>query len=320
MPFNFHNTLKEYNLTLDRITPEILQVNVGKLCNQACLHCHVEAGPKKKEVIKSDTVDRIIEVLANSPNIKTVDITGGAPEIVPDFRRLASESVKLGKHVIDRCNLTIFFEKGHEDLPQFLKEHSIEVIASLPCYSRDNVDKQRGTGAFDKSIEGLLILNELGYGKDDPKLPLHLVYNPLGPSLPPAENQLEETYKKNLQEDFGIFFNRLFTITNVPIKRFLHQIKREGKEEEYMELLVSSFNPHAAEKVMCRNLISIGWEGGLFDCDFNQMLNLPIGGKKVTIWDIDSFDNFNSGKITFDSHCYACTAGAGSSCSGSLLE
>jgi radical SAM/Cys-rich protein len=316
---SFQETLKREGLEVRRLPLEILQINVGKLCDLACLHCHVEAGPNRKEIMERRTAERILELLAKSPGIHTVDLTGGAPELNPNFRFLVEESKKYGREVIDRCNLTIFFEKGQEETPFFLKEYHVQIIASLPCYIKENVDGQRGRGVFDKSIRALQLLNELGYGREGTSLFLHLVYNPVDFNLPPPQNQLEADYKEELRKIFGIEFNRLLTITNMPIKRFLHQLDREGKFEDYMNLLVSNFNPHAALGVMCRNLISIGWDGQIYDCDFNQMLEIPLGGRKRTVWEIESFEELSSGDIAFDDHCYGCTAGTGSSCSGALI-
>jgi len=264
--------------------------------------------------------ERIIELLKNSPNIKLVDITGGAPELNQNFKPITLAARALGFEVIDRCNLTVFFEDGYSDLPEFLRDNSVHVVASLPCYSKENVEKQRGSGVFQKSIDALQRLNSLGFGSPESDLVLDLVYNPLGPPLPPDQRKLEVAYKEELRDLFQIEFNNLFTITNVPISRFLHQLKREERYEEYMDLLAGSFNPHAAERIMCRSLVSIGWTGELFDCDFNQMLEIPLGSKRKTIWDINSFDEVSSGKIAFADHCYACTAGTGSSCGGSLVN
>lgn len=316
---SFQETLNRNGLNLSRRKTEILQINVGKLCDLACLHCHVEAGPKRTEIMTRETAERIMRLLERSPGIHTVDLTGGAPELNPNFRFLVEESKKSRREVIDRCNLTIFFEKGQEETPYFLKEHRVQIIASLPCYSKENVDGQRGRGVFDKSIRALQLLNELGYGREGTDLLLHLVYNPVDFNLPPSQGQLEADYKEELRRLFGIEFNRLFTITNMPIKRFLHQLEREGKFQEYMELLVANFNPQAALGVMCRNLISIGWDGQIYDCDFNQMLEIPLGGRKRTIWEIESFNDLSSEEIAFADHCYGCTAGAGSSCSGVLV-
>ncbi|PIR18058.1 MAG: radical SAM protein [Deltaproteobacteria bacterium CG11_big_fil_rev_8_21_14_0_20_49_13] len=316
---SFENNLVEHRIDITHKPLEILQVNVGKLCNQACHHCHVEAGPKRTEIMEKRTVDRLIELLDQSPTIYTVDITGGAPELNPHFRTLVAAARQRNKEVIDRCNLTVFFEKGQEETAHFLKAHQVKVVASLPCYSKKNVDAQRGGGVFDKSIRALLLLNELGYGKNDSGLTLDLVYNPLGAFLPPSQEKLELDYKKELHELFGIEFNHLFTITNMPIKRFLDQLVRENKYEEYMTLLANNFNATAASIVMCRNLISIGWDGNIYDCDFNQMLDIPSGKTKTNIWDIETFDQINKSPIAFANHCYGCTAGAGSSCGGKLI-
>lgn len=314
----FTERLEYEGISITRKTFEILQVNVGKFCNQACLHCHVEAGPKRKEIMEQQIAERAIELLKTSETIHTVDITGGAPELNPNFRYLVTEARNLSKHVIDRCNLTVLFEPGQENSARFLADNEVHIIASLPCYSKDNVDKQRGNGVFEKSIRALRLFNELGYGVPGSSLLLDLVYNPLGPSLPPEQAKLETAYKKELRELFGLEFNQLYAMTNMPIKRFLHQLEREGKYEQYMQLLASSFNANAALGVMCRNLISVSWDGGLYDCDFNQMLEIPLGGKSVTLWDIESFDDLSSAEIAFGYHCYGCTAGSGSSCSGAV--
>lgn len=316
---SFENKLAEHRIDITRKPLEILQINVGKLCNQACHHCHVEAGPKRTEIMEKRTVDRLIELLDQSSTIHTVDITGGAPELNPHFRTLVVAIRQRDKEVIDRCNLTVFFEKGQEETSYFLKAHQVKVVASLPCYSKKNVDAQRGGGVFDKSIHALRLLNELGFGKKGSGLELDLVYNPLGAFLPPSQEKLELDYKKELHALFSIEFNHLFTITNMPIKRFLDQLVRENKYEEYMTLLVNNFNVSAAENVMCRSLISIGWDGTIYDCDFNQMLEIPVGRKHRTIWDIQSFDQINESPIAFANHCYGCTAGAGSSCGGKLV-
>ena len=317
---SFKETIRSTLGDLERTTLSTVQINLGKLCNQACLHCHVEAGPKRTEIMSKEVAERIIELLNNSPTVKSVDITGGAPELNENFKIIATSARMLGLHVIDRCNLTVFFEPGQEDLPNFLRDQSIHIIASLPCYSKDNLEKQRGSGVFQKSIEALQRLNELGYGRPGTGLVLDLVYNPLGPSLPQAQQTLEAAYKHELRELFQIEFDNLFTITNVPISRFLHVLKRENRLDEYMNLLAANFNPYAAQGIMCRSLISIGWKGELYDCDFNQMLELPLGGKRKTIWDLESFDEAAIGSIAFADHCYACTAGAGSSCSGTLVN
>ncbi len=317
MLVNFLEKIKKENIVLKRYPTEILQINVGKLCNQACHHCHVEAGPQRTESMEKKTVDRILELLKKSPFIHTIDLTGGAPELNPHFRYLILECKKLNKILLDRCNLTVLLEHGQEELAEFLKENRVQIIASLPCYSKDNVDEQRGKGVFDKSIQALQLLNEVGYGRM-PHLKLHLVYNPLGAFLPPPQEKLKKQYKKELKTLFDIDFNDLYTITNMPIKRFYEDLKRKGEFESYMNLLERNFNSEASKMIMCRNLISIGWEGKIYDCDFNQMLDISLGRQDKTIWDIESLDYISDG-IAFDNHCYGCTAGAGSSCSGALL-
>ncbi|MBI2375688.1 MAG: arsenosugar biosynthesis radical SAM protein ArsS [Deltaproteobacteria bacterium] len=299
-----------------------LQVNVGKLCNMACHHCHVEAGPKRTELMSREVAARIVEVLADNPGVGLVDLTGGAPELNPSFRWLVSAARGLGRRVIDRCNLTILFEPGMEDLARFLAEHQVEVVASLPCYQRENVEKQRGKGAFDKSVEGLRVLNALGYGRPGSGLVLDLVYNPVGASLPPAQAELEAAYQRELGRLFGIQFNRLLTITNMPIKRFAHFLERTGKYEAYMSLLVSHFNAATVPGLMCRTLLSVGWDGRLYDCDFNQMLELPLGlgshRPPRTLWQLGSLDALEGAWVATGDHCFGCTAGAGSSCGGAL--
>lgn len=315
---DFDSTLRDQGLgILRRSEVTTLQINVGKLCNQACHHCHVEAGPKRTEIMSPEIADRIVNLLVTSPSIQIVDITGGAPELNPNFARLVLLSRALGRHVIDRCNLTVFFEPGQDDLPEFLAGNKVEVTASLPCYTAENVDKQRGRGVFDKSIRALRLLNELGYGERGSGLILNLVYNPLGASLPPTQEKLEAEYKMQLKQHFGIGFNRLYTIANMPIKRFSEFLIRNGQQAEYMSLLVNHFNPATVENLMCRSLVSVGWDGKLYDCDFNQMLDIESPGQK-TIWDISSFYELSNRKIATGNHCFGCTAGAGSSCGGSL--
>ncbi len=317
-PADFETTLAEYRLRLLRQTLEILQVNLGMRCNQACHHCHVEAGPKRTETMDARTARRVLELLARAPQVHTLDLTGGAPELNTVFRPLVEGARALGRKVIDRCNLTILFEPGQADTAEFLACHGVAIVASLPCYTKDNVEKQRGLGVFDKSIAALKQLNALGYGQAGTGLELDLVYNPVGTSLPPPQAALEARYRLELADHFGIVFNRLFTITNMPIKRFLHELLREGRYEAYMRSLVEAFNPHAAAGVMCRNLLSVGWDGRLFDCDFNQMLELPLGARARTIWEIETLTQLDEQPIRFASHCFGCTAGAGSSCGGSL--
>ena len=295
-----------------------LQINVGKLCNQVCLHCHVDAGPhKKRENMDWPTFSRIISLAEQSPGLTTVDLTGGAPEMNPHFRTAVSAFRSMGLDVMDRCNLTVLSEPGQEDTASFLAEHRVKVVASLPCYSRDNVDKQRGEGVFGKSIDGLLALNQLGYGKQGSGLILDLVYNPTGPFLPPNQATLERDYRNRLFEDFGICFNNLFTVTNMPIKRFLFDLKKSGRFGEYMTLLVDSYNPSIKDKVMCRNVLSISWDGKVYDCDFNQMVGMSakVG---ASIWQMENFEFVEGKGIALADHCYGCTAGAGSSCGGSL--
>jgi radical SAM/Cys-rich protein len=297
---------------------EILQINVGKLCNQTCGHCHVNAGPGRKEIMTRATIDRVVDWLG-STDIAKVDITGGAPEIIPDFRYLVGRVKKLGRHVMDRCNLTIFFEPGHEDLPEFLAQHGIEVIASLPCYTAGNVDAQRGTGVFDKSIRALQRLNRLGYGTD-PRLNLHLVYNPLGAKLPGAQAELEADYHAELKQHFGIVFNRLYTITNMPIARFAAWLSHNGEYDRYMQLLVENFNPDSVAGLMCRSTLSIGWRGEVYDCDFNQMLDLQwTNSRPLFLWDIEPAA-LDGRPIQTGDHCFGCTAGAGSSCGGAIIK
>ncbi|MBK7963242.1 MAG: arsenosugar biosynthesis radical SAM protein ArsS [Bdellovibrionales bacterium] len=306
------------SLHLVRKASQILQVNIGRLCNLACHHCHVEAGPKRTENMTEATVSRVIDLLKTSKNITTVDLTGGAPELNPHFKNLVITARALGKKVIDRCNLTVLYEPGQEETMHFLKHNQVHIVASLPCYSKENVEKQRGRGVFDKSIEAILSLNALGYGQIGSGFILDLVYNPTGPFLPPAQQKLESDYKKELKELFNIEFNQLYTITNMPIKRFLKDLEKSGRLDSYMELLANSFNPTAAKGIMCRDLVSIAWNGEVFDCDFNQMLELPLSRGKTTVWDLASFDELENENITFANHCYACTAGAGSSCGGSI--
>jgi radical SAM/Cys-rich protein len=315
----FEQTLSDSNFILNRKKLSTLQINIGKLCNLACHHCHVEAGPLRTEVMNEETANRLIELVKISSDIKTIDLTGGAPELNPNFKNIVRASRAVGKEVIVRCNITVLFEKGQEETAQFFRDQQVKVVASLPCYSKENVEKQRGRGVFDKSIEGLKLLNNLGYGQLNTNLILDLVYNPVGAFLPPNQIELEIAYKRELKDLFNIDFNNLFTITNMPIKRFLDDLIRQDKLQSYMELLVNHYNPKAAAGVMCRSLISISHDGKLYDCDFNQMLELDMGNKKRSIWDIDNFDTFSEGEIIkTGKHCYACTAGAGSSCGGSI--
>jgi radical SAM/Cys-rich protein len=296
---------------------ETLQVNVGKLCNQTCRHCHVDARPTRTEIMPHEIAELVVSVLRRY-DIKTVDITGGAPELNPNFEYLVTEARALGRHVIDRCNLTVFFVEGKQYLPEFLRDHRVEITASLPCYLEKNVEAQRGKGVYAKSIEALQWLNRLGYGQPGSGLILNLVYNPIGPSLPPPQPQLEADYRKQLGENYGVVFNHLYTLTNMPISRFLLDLTRHGNYERYMELLLEKFNPATMEGLMCRSLVSVGWDGTLYDCDFNQMLDLPVNhGLPSHIRDFDAF-LLARREIRTGSHCFGCTAGSGSSCMGSL--
>jgi radical SAM/Cys-rich protein len=319
----FAATLRQHSLlALTREAVTTLQINVGRLCNLACHHCHVEAGPQRTEIMPERVVDRLVALLDLNPTIAVVDLTGGAPEMNPSFRRLVIEARRRHLRVIDRCNLTILLEPGYTDLPEFLAAQDVHLIASLPCYTAANVDRQRGLGVFNGSIEALKRLNALGYGRENSARRLDLVYNPLGASLPPSQSALEVQYREELGRLFGIEFHHLLTITNMPIKRFATQLAQTGQTDAYMSLLVNHFNPATVPGVMCRSLVSVGWDGQLYDCDFNQMLDIPLGASgstgASTIWDIDAFDRLTGARIATGQHCYGCTAGAGSSCSGAL--
>jgi len=320
---DFCGKLDQHHLSpLQRDVTTILQVNLGKKCNQACSHCHVEAGPLRTEMMNRRTAQRIIDLLQRSPKIEMVDLTGGAPELNPHFRWLVEQITDMGIPVIDRCNLTILLEEGMEDLASFLARHRVHIIASLPCYSRENVDSQRGGGVYDRSIEALQRLHSLGYGKSASGLLLDLVYNPSGAQLPPPREELERDYRQQLLSRHGIEFSRLLTLANLPIRRFATALARSGELEEYLDLLEESFNSATVSRLMCRNTISIGWDGLLYDCDFNQMLDLQIkssGGPAATIFDIDHFDRCDGRPIVTGGHCFGCTAGHGSSCSGTLV-
>ncbi len=310
-------TVEPGGLRRGRVTT--LQVNVGKLCNMACHHCHVDAGPRRKEVMQPEIAERVIELLASNPAVETLDLTGGAPELNPSFRWMVSEARRLGRHVIDRCNLTVLHERGQEDLARILATNRVHVVASLPCYGEENVDKQRGKGAFEKSIRALRELNALGYGAGDTGLELDLVYNPVGAFLPPPQVTLEARYKDELQQHFGVRFDRLLTITNMPIWRFAACLEKAGELEAYMSLLVNHFNPATVAGLMCRSMLSIGWDGRVYDCDFNQMLDVSIGEPRIrTLRDLTNLDFVTGAKVATGSHCFGCTAGAGSSCSGAL--
>ena len=316
----FAAKLAEHSLPLRHTRTQVLQVNVGKLCNLTCVHCHVNAGPKRKEIMTRETVDRVVDWLA-ATDIPTVDLTGGAPEMIPDFRYLVErvKSLTPPRHVMDRCNLTILLEPGYEDYAQFLAEHEVEIVASMPCYSPDNVNAQRGDGVFDNSIKALQLLNSLGYGTNA-NLPLHLVYNPNGAFLPGPQAELEADYKHELRAHFGIEFNSLYTITNLPVSRFASYLKNNNKLGEYMQLLIENFNLSTIDGLMCRNTINVSWTGEVYDCDFNQMLKMQWrdGDRGLHLWDIDPDAVENREVLTAD-HCFGCTAGAGSSCGGALL-
>jgi radical SAM/Cys-rich protein len=315
----FAHKLAEHSISLRRGRPEILQVNVGKLCNLTCVHCHVNAGPKRKEIMTRETIDRIVDWFAKT-DIPIVDLTGGAPEMIPDFRYFIERVCALEptRHVIDRCNLTILLERGYEDLAEFLAERKVEIIASMPCYSPENVDAQRGEGVFEGSIAALQLLNSLGYGID-PELPLHLVYNPVGAFLPPSQAELEADYKRELKKHFGVAFNKLYTLTNLPIGRFAAYLRHNSKLNEYMQLLIEAFNTATIDGLMCRNTISVGWRGDVYDCDFNQQLGIQWNnGAPILLWDIDPKQIENRQIMTGD-HCFGCAAGAGSSCGGAIV-
>jgi radical SAM/Cys-rich protein len=316
----FAQKLAEHALRLRHGKTEVLQINVGRLCNLTCIHCHVNAGPKRKEIMTRATIDRLIDWLAKT-DIRTVDLTGGAPEMIPDFKYLVEQLKALTppRHIIDRCNLTILLEPGFEDYAQFLAQHEIEIIASMPCYSAENVNAQRGNGVFDASIKALQLLNSLGYGRQ-PELPLHLVYNPNGAFLPGPQEELEADYKRELKEHFGIVFNKLYTITNLPIARFASYLKNNNMLADYMALLNDAFNPATVNGLMCRNTINVSWLGEVFDCDFNQMLKMSWedNGDVLHVWDVDPARVEHREILTGD-HCFGCTAGAGSSCGGALV-
>jgi radical SAM/Cys-rich protein len=315
----FSEQLKKHGqFPLQPTVAEILQINVGKMCNQVCAHCHVDAGPDRKEIMTQETMRDCLEALRKCESIRTVDLTGGAPEMNPHFQWFVSEITKLGRKVIVRSNLTILVSnKKFDGYPEFFRKNGVTVIASLPCYTTENTDKQRGKGVFTDSIKALQILNEKGYGKPGTGLELHLVYNPIGAHLPPSQIELEKDYKRILGEQYGIQFNQLFTITNMPISRYLEFLVASGKYEQYMDTLVNSFNLAAVPGLMCRNTISVSWDGKLHDCDFNQMLDLPVEGG-MTIRNFDA-DTLSKRSLVVNQHCYGCTAGSGSSCQGTLV-
>ncbi|NQY90951.1 MAG: arsenosugar biosynthesis radical SAM protein ArsS [Deltaproteobacteria bacterium] len=315
----------EFPLAAGAVTT--VQVNLGKRCNQACSHCHVDAGPARTEQMSRPTVERVLQLVERSDSVQTVDLTGGAPELHPDFRLLVERSRRLGKNVIDRCNLTVLLEDGMEGLVDFLAEHEVRVVASLPCYTKENVDEQRGAGVFESSLSGMAMLNDRGYGVAGSGLVLDLVFNPGGASLPGPQDELEQRYHQELGDRFGLRFNQLLTLTNLPVKRFADWLRRRGEYDSYLELLDGAFNPKTVSSLMCRSMVSISWQGELHDCDFNQMLEIPIEldnddrrGRSAgtSIWQLESFDPLGGRSVTTAGHCFGCTAGAGSSCAGAL--
>jgi radical SAM/Cys-rich protein len=312
----FEENLQKVGLfPLRPVEPAVFQVNVGKMCNQVCRHCHVDAGPDRKEIMTRETMQLCLDALAKT-NFSTVDLTGGAPEMNPDFRWFVGEIRKLGRHVIVRCNLTIVVANPkYHDLPEFFRQHRVEVVSSLPFYNADKTDRQRGKGVFEDSIRALRMLNAVGYGQPDTGLLLNLVYNPAGAFLPSSQEGLKRQFKRVLLDEFGILFNDLYAITNLPISRYLDYLISSGNYDGYMEKLVNAFNPVAAAGVMCRNTISVGWDGFLYDCDFNQMLDLKVASPVQHLRDFD-LGLLNLRSVVVNQHCYGCTAGAGSSCGG----
>lgn len=335
-PDPFAQRLASDGQALTRQALTTLQINVGKMCNLACHHCHVEAGPGRTEIMPWTVMQRILDWIdryRDEVSLETVDLTGGAPEMNPEFRRLVEALTQRGLHVLDRCNLTILLEPGYEDLAQFLAKHRVEVVASLPCYLEDNVDKQRGQGVFQGSIQALKKLNAVGYGQPGSGMRLDLVYNPVGYGLPGAQAPLEDAYRHELKQRFDVVFNRLWTITNMPIKRFEHQLHRDKQYDAYMSRLMEAHRPANVDAVMCRSLVSVGWQGAVYDCDFNQMLLMPIGPDDLTdqideltveatsqkLWHHTPGQLLNR-PIRTGAHCFGCTAGCGSSCTGALAS
>jgi radical SAM/Cys-rich protein len=316
------------HLTLPKLLPgtfpeihrqqlQTLQVNLGYLCNQTCVHCHVNAGPTRKEMMDDDNIDLLVDLLQTG-QIQTLDLTGGAPEMHQRFKYLVTKAHQAGVQIIDRCNLTILTEPGYEGLAEFLAEHQVEVVASLPCYSMENVDKQRGNGVFERSIRALTLLNALGYGDAETGLSLNLVYNPQGASLPPNQTALEQDYKRELKAHFSIVFNQLFSLANMPIQRFGSMLISKGEFDGYIDLLQKNHREDNLDSVMCRHLISVDWQGHLYDCDFNQLLALPLAGQeKPHLRDLFNTD-FQGLAISTANHCFGCTAGQGSSCKGAF--
>ena len=317
---SFSKMITDSNLDLSPVNIETLQVNITKLCNQACRHCHVDSSPKRREMLSDEHVDKIVSLLKAYPEIKVLDITGGAPELHSRFKDLVVAARDLGKRVMVRHNLTVTMDphpmtkESMEYLPEFFAEYGVEIVSSLPYYREYMTDRQRGSGVFKKSIESLKRLNSLGFGVQDGRI-LNLVYNPVGPYLPASQETLTKEYKTELKSSYDIQFNQLFVITNMPIHRFKGDLERKGQFEEYMEKLWSAFNPTAAEGIMCRYMVSVGFDGKLYDCDFNQMLEMPVSSYVKTLDDFD-YDKLMSRKIVFANHCFGCTAGAGSSCGG----
>ena len=305
---------------LKRRSLDTLQLNLGYRCNQSCLHCHVNAGPKRTEEMTAETIDAVIAFLAANPGVRSIDLTGGAPELNPQFRRLVIAARQRGLRVVDRCNLTILEEPGHEELADFLAQHRVEIVASLPCYLEENVDRQRGSGVFEASLRALRRLNALGYGREGSALSLNLVYNPQGPSLPPPQAKLQEDYKRHLGERYGVVFNELFTLANMPIQRFGSMLVSKGQFDSYLDTLRGAHRDENLAAVMCRSLLSVDYRGYLYDCDFNQMLDLPAeaaGTGQPHLRDL--LEGALPRKIAVAGHCYGCTAGQGSSCGGALV-
>ncbi len=317
VPVSFENTLIQNNLDLRTTEVEILQVNVGKLCNQACKHCHVDASPTRTEIMERKTIDACLAVLSRY-EIPTLDITGGAPELIPDFRYFITEARNTNAKIMVRHNLTVMFESGNEDLAEFFAANRVEVVCSLPYFMQKPTDAQRGVGVFEKSIEALKKLNAVRYGNGKSGLTLNLVYNPVGAFLPPEQSAIEEDFKRELKQRYEIVFDNLYTITNMPIARYLDWLRRSGNERSYMQKLVNSFNPTTVESLMCRNTLSVDWLGNLYDCDFNQMLDIPVAERVgQTIYDF-SPETFIDREIMTNAHCFGCTAGSGSSCGGTV--
>lgn len=318
-PASFAQKLAGHGQSLRAAAVETLQVNVGKLCNQACKHCHVDASPRRTEIMTEEVAEQVLAAVRRF-RFPVVDITGGAPELNPSFRRLVSESKRAGSRIMVRHNLTVMFEPGQDDLPEFFRRHEVEVVSSLPYFLGQQTDAQRGPGVFDKSIEALKRLNAVGYGVEGSGLTLNLVYNPVGAFLPPPQASIEADFKRELHARHRVTFDRLYTITNMPIKRFLEYLRRTGNEERYMRRLLDAFNPAAVAGLMCRTTLSVDWTGRLYDCDFNQMLGLGVeAGLPQTIAEFDPA-RFDGRAVSTDAHCFGCTAGAGSSCGGAVVR